>query len=366
MKIDEQESFLNYTEETSLKDVILSIKDWYKFITSKWRIILVAAVIGGSIGLAYAYFKKPLYVAELNFALQGDKSGGGLSGALGLASQFGVDVGGGAAGDEFSGDNLVELMKSRAMIESALLTSITLKNKKETLADFYIDFNGLRNKWKETELENIHFLPGVDRANFTLKQDSVLQVFQADILEKSLYVDKLDKLLSIVNVKVTTKNEVFSKFFAEALEKTVSDYYIQTKTEREIKNVSVLQHQTDSVRRALNAAISGVAVSTQANPNPNASRITLNVPSMHKQVDVQANTIILSELVKNLEVTKMSLLEEIPIIHIIDKPIFPLKKQKIGSLVGLFVGVIISVLLAIIALVVTRRYKTIMADNAAR
>ncbi len=65
--------------------------------------------------LTYAWSKKPIYKAELSFALQDEKSGGGLDSALGLASQFGIDLDGGGAGGEFSGDNLLELMKSRSI-----------------------------------------------------------------------------------------------------------------------------------------------------------------------------------------------------------------------------------------------------------
>ena len=86
-----------------------------------------------------AWFKKPVYKAELSFALQDDKSsGGGFSSALGLASQFGIDLGGGRAGGEFSGNNLLELMKSRSMVEKTLLTTVNVKGKTETLADLYI------------------------------------------------------------------------------------------------------------------------------------------------------------------------------------------------------------------------------------
>jgi uncharacterized protein involved in exopolysaccharide biosynthesis len=129
----------------SIKDLILKIGKWRKYLISKWKIILIAAIIGGAIGLVYAILKKTIYKAELSFALEDEKSSAsGLGSALGLASQFGIDLGGG--GGAFSGDNLLELMKSRSIVESTLLTPITIKGKTQTLAELYISFNDLRKK----------------------------------------------------------------------------------------------------------------------------------------------------------------------------------------------------------------------------
>ncbi|HWZ15287.1 MAG TPA: hypothetical protein VNW95_08610 [Mucilaginibacter sp.] len=328
MNKNDQEQTLDNSEEISLKELILKLIGWWHYLLSKWKIILISGIIGGGLGFTYAYLKKTIYKAELSFALQDEKPGGGLSGAAGLASQFGIDLGG-ASGGEFSGDNLLELMKSRSMVEKALLTTKLINGKKETLAEFYLSFNQDHESVKNNALlARIYFLPDADHTKFTLQQDSVLGVIHKTIISNNLTVDKLDKKLSIVYLKVNSTNELFSKYFAEALEKVVSDFYIQKKIEKSIKNVNILQRQTDSVRRALNDAISGVAASADVNPNPNPSRQTLRVPSQRKQVEVQANTIILSELIKNLEIAKMSLLQQTPLIQVIDSPILPLDKSR--------------------------------------
>ncbi len=337
-KVDQQRA-LNEPGEISLKELILKIQGWWHYLLSRWLIILTAGIIGAVVGLTYAILKKPVYKAELSFALQDEKSGGGLSSALGLASQFGIDLGGGSAGGEFSGDNLMELMKSRLMVEKTLLTVVPINGKMETLAEMYINFNKLQQDWEgKPGLEDIHFLPGDDHSKFTLKQDSILGVFHDDLIKNNLSVDKIDKKLSIISISVSSKNELFSKNFTEILEKVVSDFYIQTKTKKAAKNVDILQRQTDSVRQALNSAISGVAMSADVNPNPNPSLQTLHVPSQRRQVDVQANTAILSELVKNLEIAKMSLLQETPLIQVIDSPILPLEKDRVGKLKGIVLG----------------------------
>lgn len=345
-------------DEMSVKDMILKLKEWFHYLLSKWVIILIAGIIGGIFGFVNAYSKKPLYIAELSFALENEHS----SGAFGLASQFGFDLGSGDGGGAFSEDNLLELMRSRSMVEKTLLTTVSVKGKEQTLAEFYIDFSELGEAWDDNpELKGIRFLPYADRSEFSLQQDSVLGILYKSVVGNHLTVYKRDKKLSIINVKVISTNELFSKFFTEILTREVSDFYVDTKTKKSSENLAILQHQTDSVRRALNSAISGVASSVDANPNANAAQQILQVPSKRRQVDVQVNQAILNELVKNLEISKVSLRKETPLIQIIDKPILPLQKQGFGKLHGLVIGGFIGGIISLGFLVARRILREIMA-----
>ena len=87
-------------DEISLKELINKIKGWFNFFKSKWKLIFLASFIGSLIGLTISLFEKPIYKAVLTFAMEEDKGsgGGGLSGALGLASSFGIDLGGAGGG----------------------------------------------------------------------------------------------------------------------------------------------------------------------------------------------------------------------------------------------------------------------------
>ena len=153
-------------DEVSLKELILKIKEWIDYLKSKWKIIFIISFIGASIGLGYAYFEKPSYKGVLTFAMEDEKGGGtGLSGALGLASSFGIDLGGTGAGGAFAASNLTELMKSRLIVEKVLLNPININGKTTTLAEYYIFINKLREGWnKYPNLKDIEFLPGTDRS----------------------------------------------------------------------------------------------------------------------------------------------------------------------------------------------------------
>ncbi len=143
-----EENINNNNDEISLKELLEKGKEWYHYILSQWKLIVLAGFIGAILGLTYSFTKKPIYTATLSFALEDEKSGGGLGGALGLASSFGIDLGGGG-GSIFTGSNLTELFKSRAMVEKTLLSTVTdIDGKPITLAELYIQNSEWRDKWE--------------------------------------------------------------------------------------------------------------------------------------------------------------------------------------------------------------------------
>jgi hypothetical protein len=339
--------------EVSIKEIILKVREWYRYLLSKWILIGLGILLGGIIGIFYASTQKYKYTGKFSFALE--DSQGGVSSYAGIASQFGVDLGGSSAGGVFTGDNLLVLMKSRTMVEKALLTTVNIGDKEQTLAELYIAFNDLRDSWKnKPELKDISFRPGVDPSKFTLQQDSIISEFHKSLISNNLSVEKLDKKLSIITVVVTSENELFSKYFTEILVKEVSDFYVETKTKKSVQNLGILQHQTDSVRRELNNAISGVALSADLNPNPNSARQVLRAPSQRRTIDVQANQAIFTELVKTLEMSKITLRKETPFIQIIDHPILPLDKNKLGKRVAGMQGGFIGGMILIMYLIIRR------------
>ena len=358
-------SIENKEDEIGLKDLIQKIQKIFLYLKSKWILLLLSVLLGSLIGFIYAKSQMPTYTASLSFALEDEKSGGGsLTGALGLASSLGIDLGTNAGG-AFSGANLMELMKSRTIIEKALLNGIKKFDKTYSLAEYYLEFSGIRVKMaKKPALLNIHFLVDENRINYTLQKDSLLGTIYEKLAgsEGVLTVTQKDKKVSIINVEVKTTDELFSKAIVEAVVKEVSDFYIVSKSKKARTNVSILQKQVDSIRNELNEAISGVAVATDNTYNLNPALNIRRIPSTKRQVDVQANSAILTQLVTNLEMAKVTLLKETPLIQIIDKPILPLKKEKISIIKSILFGGILVGFISTLFLVVLKIYKKIIGQ----
>lgn len=345
-------------DEVSLKELILKVKEWFFYLLSKWKIIVFAGFIGAALGLTYSFIKKPIYTATLTFALEDEKGGSvGMGSALGLVSSLGLDLGGGG-GSIFSGSNLTELFKSRTMVEQTLMSPVRVNGKEISLAEMYIQNNKLRDRWNNSpQFKNIQFSPKTKRKYFTRVHDSILGVIYQNLSKNSLSVAQKDKKIAIISMDVNSNNELFSLYFCEALAKQVGKFYIDTKSKKARMNMEILERQTDSIRAELNGAITGVAI---ANDNTFMLNPALNVrrtPSARRQVDVQANTAILTELVKQTELAKVALRKETPLIQVIDRPILPLPKERFSKAKGLVMGGVIIGFLTILFLIVRRLLK---------
>ena len=354
---DEQQQIDN--DEISLKELIQKINEWIAYLKTQWKLIIGIAAIGGVIGFVYAIFQKPIFIATTTFVLEEDKGGG--SGAFGLASSFGFDIGGGGGG-LFSSSNIMELMKSRLVVEKTLLNPVQVAGKEISLADYYIQIIELKEGWaKKPALANINFPVNADRTKFSLEQDSILYGISLGLTKNNLVIAQKDKKISIISLTVKTENELFSKLFCEQLLKETSDFYIETKSKKSKLNVEILQKQADSIRAELNSAITGVATASDNVYNLNPAYNVKKTPATRRQVDVQANTAILNQLVAQLELSKVSLRKETPLVQLIDRPILPLINEKTGRLVALILGSFFAGFLTASYLVLNRLYKIVVA-----
>jgi uncharacterized protein involved in exopolysaccharide biosynthesis len=321
-------------DEISLKELIQKAGEWFAYFKSQWKIIFLAGIIGGLLGLGYSYTKKTIYTAKLSFVLEekGGSSGGGLAS---LAAQFGLG-GGGDGGGVFSGGNMIELLKSRFLIEKTLLSTVNINGKSDLLINRYIQFNKLDKKWAEKiNLANLKFT-SADRKTFSLQQDSVLGMISGALIKKNVAIAQQDKKLSIINISVASTDEIFAKVFSEKLIETVTDFYIETKTKKSRGNVLLLQNRADSVQRELNAALYGRA--QFGDQNMGLIRQQAAVPKLKQEMRVQMLGTLYGELIKNLEFAKLTLMREEPLVQIIDQPILPLPKAKLGKLKAMVIG----------------------------
>jgi len=242
------------------------------------------------------------------------------------------------------------------------LNPVQINGKEISLADYYIQINELKEGWaKKPKLANINFPVNADRTKFSLEQDSILYGISSGLTKNNLVIAQKDKKVSIISLTVKTESELFSKLFCEQLLKETSDFYIETKSKKSRLNVDILQHQADSIRTELNNAITGVASASDNVYNLNPAFNVKSAPSKRRQVDVQANTAILTQLVAQLELSKVSLRKETPLVQLIDRPILPLEREKLGRLKSLVLGGFLAGLLTVLYLVFGQLYKNMIA-----
>lgn len=342
----------------SLSEILGDFRSWISYFSKNWKIVLMALIIGAILGICYSFFKKTIYKAELNFVLE-EEDTSPMSTYAGIASQFGFNIGSNGGG-VFTNDNILELLKSRLLVEKALFTSVVFlpNTKSELLINRYVISNKLSENFDKINSKN--FIFPIERKNCNRTQDSLLRLIYDDILKENLRIEKRDIKTDIITVSCETTDELFTKYFVEELVSNVSSFYIKTKTERSRKNVIVLQNRTDSVKIELNRALGGAARLEDAQQNIVMAQAQVGKIKERRNIEI-LNTVY-SELVKNLEISKMSLLRDEPLIQIIDSPILPLEEKKVGKLKGAIIGSLLALIIAISTLLFIKVKNKILAS----
>jgi len=348
------------SEEISLKELILKCGNIWHFLISKWKLIVIAGFLGASIGVTIAWFTKPKYIAKLTFSVENEKSSP-LGNYAGLASMAGIDLGG-SAGSMFTSENIMSIMTSRKMVVNTLLSPITVNNKSITLIEYWLLFNHINNKWvKKPKLAKLKFPLNLNPDSLTRLQDSVLWEIHKVLIKKAISISKPDKKISLIDATCTSTNELFSKVFLETLSDQVTDFYVSIKTKRQKENVDILQNRADSLYRVLSNSMYSSA--TLADQNINMAKQIGGVDRQRKQIDLQVASTAYGEVIKNLEIAKITLQKETPLIQVIDKPILPLEREKASRLKGMIVGGFLSGFLAIGFFLAQGYFKKMMIEE---
>ena len=325
-------------DEISLKELLGKIKTFYKYLKTKWLTFLVAVIVGGALGLGYYYLQSPKYTAECTFVLEDASNNAG--GLMGLASQFGFDMGSLGNSSLFEGDNLLQIIPSKNIVEKVLLTKVD-STTDQTLADVFLDFSKLKKSWaKKPRLANVSFNKVQDANQMSLVQDSVLDVIYKQVIKRYLVVDWVAKKASLITVSVTSKNEKFSKYMTDRLVAEAKNLYINVKAGTAQTNVNRLQSKADSIAILLNNKTYQTASTQILNANPAVQQVL--VPAQISTRDQFVLQTIYAEVMKNLEASKMLLSQQMPVIQIIDKPQFPLVDAKKGRMMTTIIGVFLA------------------------
>lgn len=341
--------------ELTITDLIIRIRSIIIYLKTKKLIIFTFLILGMSIGIYKGIVSKPVYKSTTKFMLQFDNQGFTLAGLTG-----GLLGSGGVNNDMFSEANFMEIIFMRQLFEQTLLEEFPekLNGQKISYMDYYLIKTKKIEEFNENKLlKSIQF--NIDEKIHSRTKDSIMGTTISSFKENVVSISKVDEENAILKLDIETIDEKFSKYFGDALLKNVSEYAIENKIKKHKMIVSTLEKQVDSVRRELFASMGYIASSSDNLFGLNPALQSAKLPSSKKQVDVQANTIILSELVKHLELARMNLLNQKPLIHIVEKPIFPLEMKKLGIIKGAVIFGFISFILTFLVLLFTKFYNGI-------
>jgi len=313
----------------SLNDIVRILRFLLIFLIKKWHVLFLATLIGAGVGAVCYYFQKSKYEAECSFILE--EKQGGAGGLSSLASQFGFDMGGfGAGGSIFAGDNILDILKSKKVVQQVLLTSVdsTVPNS-QTLADSYLEFSGLKKAWESKEkLSSISFQN--NKHSLSPVQDSVMNIIYGEVINKNLVAERANKKGTIIKIQMTSENSLFARLMAERLVEEASKLYLKIKTENAQANINSIQRRSDSLLMLLNHKTYTAAVTQPLDVNPGIKSAIVPVEISMRDKTVIAT--LYAEVTKNLEASKLLLSQQTPIIQVLDRPALLLKDGKKGIL----------------------------------
>jgi len=317
-------------DEITLKDIILKVQEWWSIVwPQRTKIIALSLAIGLVAALYTKFFTKPTYTASYQLFFQ--EESGGLSGAMRLASSFGLGVGGGSAS---SSATVQEFITSRSNIAKAMTAPL----ESGRLIDRY---------YAESLKENEEFAKDFT-LNFGTNQrytDSTLTVL-FNTLNAVYLTSTFDEESGTLAFSVTAENEAFAYDLANSLVNSTQEQFKEWKREKSQTAVVAFQKKVDSLEVSIDNAL--YLLGQYEDQNNSLVSSVDKMKRMRLTIDFESLKVAYGEYVKGLEMSKAELMNLEAPFKYFDQPTYPLLKEK-GSAAkaGVFGSVITGFLLVL-------------------
>ena len=287
------------------------------YLLKKWYFLILAVIVGAGLGYLKLITKPPVYSASISFVLSTESRPN--MGVVNLASQLGFDGITSNPDNIFSGDNIIELFKSRTLVGRALLSEVdTVKHL--TLLNLIA-----RKQFSE---QYASFGPfGNDPDKFSSRQRDLYRLIITRV-SSSFIVFKKDKKLIIYLITATSTDPDIAYYTSKLVLDETSQYFIDTKTRVSATSVRLLQHEADSLAGVLSHTFSSTASMSDQTYNLNPAVSIQRSGMMFNQAKAAAFAAAYAEVMRNLEIAKINLQKETPLYRIIDNPELPLPAMR--------------------------------------
>ena len=335
-------------KEIELRDIVITLKEIKQELISRSFKIGLFVFVFTLTAVLFNISQESRYKAELSFVVEDKQKSTPLSSVSGLASQFGFDFFS-SSNSTFSQANIMELLKSRGVISKTLLRP----NTNDLFIHNYISMYNLNSDWKNNkDLDEISFKNKIE-----VKHDSIITMVWEKIIEDDISVEIRNDETDIIYLSFKSLDERFAKLFSENLIDEMSSMYIEYQTKQSTNTIDFLQNRADSVFNELEKAEEEFARVKDINQRIIKASGRLKELQLMRNVEV-LNTMYL-ELVKNIEVSKLTLLNQTPIIQVIDRPTLPLEDTKLSPVLVFVISFVLSFLISVFYFV----FRKMIADS---
>lgn len=331
----------------TLRELILKLQEYWRELWANWKLIGAITLPLLLFMVGKAWLTPEVYPANLTFMVNEDEGGrlGGLSGILG---QFGSSSGGGG---KFNLDKIVELARSRRIVQQALMHKIKIDGQDDLLANHLIREYHYHEKWKDSELglEGFLFQDSIfsgqsEIENIALKILYGRMVGDPDKKVEGIYAISYGEDTGIFTISAKSTSEPLSIAIAETLYDCISNFYIEKTIEKQQQTYNIAKAKADSIKALLDSKQYQLLKFDDSSKG-----LVLRTSESTKfqlQRDLQVYAVAYGEALKNVEYADFALKSATPFFQAIDLPISPItpsgsSKKKallIGLLLGAFLG----------------------------
>lgn len=360
--------------DITLKEFFTKVESYIKYLLGYWKTIAIAGLVVG-IGLTILHINDvPRYKADLTFMLNEDESGG-LGGLSGLLGQFGLMQG----SSESNLDKIMELSRSRRITENALLDTIVVAGQKDLFANHLITSLSELDMWKQTgflgifkgsdslDISDFKFSE-VRTDQFNDKQNKAIKRLHlklagdatGSIAPDGLLKSSYNEVTGIMTFSLTSSNpdlsiQGVSKFF-----ETLSEFYIEKSTEKQLYDYKIIKNKYDSIVGRLSAVQYQLA--EFQDKNNQLFRRKDQLAEKQYRTEEQKLALMMGEAEKQVQLASLTLENKTPYIQLIDAPIKPLRPVNKSKIYYLIFGAFLGAFICIAFLVVRRMYREIMSN----
>jgi hypothetical protein len=334
-----QESYI------ATKELLLNIFSFFDLIFSKWRIWMIAMMVGVVISLIIDLTDEKVIDYKANIVFNLELGGASSNSQLGgLASAFGLPSmsGGGSSGELFTSQNFPTIVRSRAVLERVLMKDVVVNGDTLLMMQYVMDSSDIKtNEWAGglfsepfTEAINYKF-PKKDPKDFTMLENVIMN----SVYEKMMDVTDISVVKSTNSIMIITSiltNELLAQKWVETVLSTTEEFYVEMKTKKTRDMLETQHERLEKIQAELFSADSRLARITFENPYVADPSGTMKQTQISRQSSF-LSTQYLTQLT-TIESLNRLLLEETPIFTIMEESRLPLQQelQKSGLNLKLF------------------------------
>ncbi len=351
-------------EDVSLRDLILRMREYALEALRYWYIPAFCALIAAGIQLYRYYTFDPVYPARITFSVDEDE-GGGSAGLSSLLGQFGLA---GSRPTRYNLDKILELSKSRRVVQQTLFNKITIDGKTDFMANHLLriyNLNGAQNKGVKKE-DPFYFTTDSIGA-FSRKENEVLLSLYNFIIgppgkpKNALLAADYNEDTNIMSISATTRDEVLSLELSKRMFESLSNYYVNKAIEKQTKTLKIVSEKRDSIVSVLKSAEFQLA--NFRDTHRDLQMRTDQVQELRLQREVTALSAMYAEVLKNTEVADFSLRNKTPFIQVVDSPLLPIAPVLLSLPRLLFIGLILGGAVGLVIIIGRKFLKGIMVPD---